>query len=899
MFDTLWAAVPGQRCIAAIKGKKKLHFWFDNNEDAQKKAVELDQDGFNVYFSPSLYDPDSVAKKQTEINPKTHRHFTGRDQTAVSAIPALWLDLDAGEGKDYDSLESALAALNKWVQDNNIPKPTHLVCSGYGLHVYWRLSRLVSHREWLPVAKHLKQACRVGGLAIDPARTADSASLMRVPGTHNRKQRTLAPVKVLGSSDESVDLHAFRAALPMMGPTGSVGSTAVSDEWNTQAKLPPGDAHKIADKCQQMGQIRFHKGKVSEPVWRAGLSVLWRCEDAENLIHAWSVGDERYDADETQSKAEATAGPATCQHFAELNPEGCAGCPFAGNVTSPINLAYAEELPDVISEDDFTRLPGYTVNKSGVYIQPLSDEGGPLTKIADFPIWIEESREVVNPNDPTLSASLLLAWKDIRGVYRQVPISQAKLHDDRQWTTWLADNNLISFVKVTPMRNYISQMHKARFRDKGARTVYSCLGWYDNHNLFVLGRKGVTKDGVVDVAVNIKAKIAELEPTGTLEAWRNATKHFDRPELRPQAFGLLLGFASPLLDLVGKHGGVVVFTGRSGFGKSLSAQAGLSIYSHPEKIFETAESSHGGIGLHMSEHRHIPVLVDEITHMSAQRLRDLIYMAANGAQRTTLTQSRERRNMPTWRLVTMLTSNHSILDRKLSEIEEAHRRRVIEVPVLDRISKTEAAEIFNAITTNYGVAAPPYLQLVMKHKDKIPQLFDLMESTVVGWGYGDPADRFAIWTCAAALLGGLLAYIAGALAFNPVPVVKAIAQQSAEAAADIPEPGDHAKEALLEMLVSESRRICHWTAGKLATTDVFDPVARVSNGVLYVKSSELREVWQKEHIFLPSIRNWVESVGTWGVKKYRLAPGTPPVSCYLFSMEKLGWDVDTLHGDDR
>lgn len=898
MLSTLWAAAPGRRCIVAMRGKKTLHFWFDNNDDATDKAIALDEEGFNVYFSPALFDTERVDQKQKEINPRTSRHYTGREQSTVNYLPALWVDLDAGDGKDYASMEDAFHALQSWVNDHRIPAPTHIVCSGYGLHVYWHLSRLVTHREWLPVAKHLKQACRVGGLAIDPARTADSASLLRPPGTHNRKRGAAAPVRVLGDSGTTVDLHAFRAALPMVGPVGTVEAAPLSNEWDTTVKHPPGDANRIADKCQQMGQVRFHKGKVEEPLWRAGLSIVWRCQDAGTLIHEWSQGDDRYDPDETVAKAEGTAGPATCKHFAEVNAEGCAGCPFSGKVTSPISLAYAEEKPEAVEEGDFIRVPGYTVNSSGVFMQPLGNDGGPLTKIAEFPVWIEEAREVVSPDDPQLKASLLLGWEDVRGHARKVPIPQAKVHDDRQWTAWLADNNLISFVKAAQMRNYISQMHKVRFKEKGARTVYSSLGWYNNRELFVIGKMGVTETGTKDVAVDIKAPIADLEPKGSLDAWKAAINCFNSERYYPQAFGVLMGFAAPLLELVDKNGGVVVFTGRSGFGKSLSAKAGLSIYSHPEKIYESAESSPGGLGLYMSEHRHVPVLIDEVTKMSANRLRDLIYMAANGAVRTTLTQKRERRTMTTWRTITMLTSNHSLVDMKLSDLEEAHRRRLVEVPVLRCFPTKEAETVFGAITSNYGVAAVPYLQFVMKHKDKIPALFTAVEAQIRKWGYTAPADRFAVWTCAAALLGGILAYLAGVFPFNPIPVVKAITRQGARDADEIMVPEEHAKDVLFEMLASESRRVCIWHPGKLATEDVDNPIARIRGDELWVRSKDLRDAWGKEHIFGPSIQDWLEEVASGGVFKRQLAPKTPNVSCYRFDMSKLGWDTNLLKGVD-
>lgn len=894
MFDSLWAAAPGRRCIAAIRGKRKLHFWFDNNNDALIKAKELDAEGFNVYFAPSLFDSELVEKRREEINPKTGNHYTGREQSTVSMIPALWIDLDAGEDKDYETADAAFEAFSKWVSDNKIPNPTQIVSSGYGLHIYWRFPSPVTHREWLPAAKHLKQACRVGGLAIDPSRTADSASLMRVPDTHNHKRGNLAPVRVLADTGTTVDLHAFRAALPMVGPIGTV-TAPVSHEWDTSVRHPPGDAHKIADKCQQIGQVRFHKGKVEEPLWRAGLSIIWRCQDGEKLIHEWSVGDDRYDYDETQEKAENTAGPATCQHFAEINAEGCIGCPFAGTVRSPISLAYAEEVPEA-AEDDFTSVRGYVVNNSGVFMQPLGDGGGPLTKIADFPIWIEDSQEVISPFDPSLKTSLVLGWEDVRGIRRSVPITMAKLHDDRQWVAWLSDNNLISFCKDKPMRNYISQMHKARYKDKGARSVYSSLGWYNDHSLFVFGQKGATIDGLIDVSVDIKSLIAGMEPTGSLAAWKDGMQCLAKPELAPQAFGLLCGFAAPLLDLVDRDGAVVVFAGQSGVGKTMAARAALSIFADStQRIFESATSSDGGIGLHFAEYRHLPVLVDEVTNMHINRLRDLIYMAANGSPRTTLTQRRERRNMASWKTVTMLTSNHSLLDRRLADIEEAHRRRVVEVPVLHKISDEDSTKLYTAIRDNHGVAVGPYIQFLLKHKDAIAKLFPLIEKQISAWGYENSADRFAIWTCSAALLGGILARLAGVIAFDPIPAVREVVQQSAANMNKLMDPEEHARQALFELLASESRRICVWPAGKIASVDVDNPIARIDGEHIFVRSGELRERWQEEHIFLPSIRGWVGRVAEGGkTVSYRLAPGTPQLSCYKFNMEKLGWDSEQI-----
>jgi hypothetical protein len=895
MLQTLWANRPGRRCVVGIRGKKVSHFWFDTTQEAMDKALELDGSGYNVFFSPALFDPSKVEARQAEINPKTGGHYTGREQAAVAALPALWLDMDCGEGKDYANQQEAAQTLAAWCQEGNVPLPTHVVSSGYGLHVYWRLDRPVPHKEWLPVAKHLKQACRVGGLSVDPARTSDAASLLRVPGTHNRKRDGAAEIRTLVDRDETVNLQAFRARLPLVGPIAAVPATPLGSEWDVSVKHPPGDAHRIADKCQQLGQFRFLKGAVPEPQWRAGLSILWRCRDGETLIHEWSAGDERYDAQEAEDKARRTDGPATCGHFSEVNPEGCTGCPHAGNVTSPIMLAYAEDVPEDVAEEDVIRVPGYTVTNEGIFMEPAA-EGGPLTKIADFPIWIEEARELCSAHDQQLRSSLVLAWRDVRSNYHKVPLAQSELHDAKSWVTWLANNNLASFVKGPQLMNYISQMHRARFKKQGARVVYDCLGWYKDHSLFVLGAKGITKDGMEDVIVNSKDPIAELTPKGNLKDWLQGMGTLGKPQYRAHAFALLVGFAAPLLDLAGRNGAVVAFVGRSGFGKTLAARAALSIYADPEKIQESGLITHNALGKYLGQHRHIPTLVDEVTAMPDKRLRDLIYMAANGVEKSSLNQKREKVSAMSWRTVTMLTSNHSIVDRQQKDIEEAHRRRLVEVAVMNGVSREDGRRINAALQDNYGVAVEPYLQLVMKHKDVIPQLFDLVERQVESWGYSNAADRFGSWTCTAALLGGILARVAGVLPFDPMPVVKAVVEDAVSHSDEILSPEEQAHQALFELLTAESKRICVWQPGKLAVDDTDDPIARVRGDLLAVHSRELHAHWDSHYIFRKALSGWLDQVVVKRAKE-RLAPGVPPVHCYLFSLKALGWDYRTLKDD--
>lgn len=109
----------------------------------------------------------------------------------VPAAACLWCDIDGG----MDGVEGAQALLDKAVQSGRLPAPHFVVCSGGGLHVYWRLASPVAlsddetRRRFKDLLKRLCLA--IGGDSYsahaDTSR-ADVASILRVPGTFNRKR---------------------------------------------------------------------------------------------------------------------------------------------------------------------------------------------------------------------------------------------------------------------------------------------------------------------------------------------------------------------------------------------------------------------------------------------------------------------------------------------------------------------------------------------------------------------------------------------------------------------------------------------------------------------------------------------------------------------------------------
>lgn len=144
-------------------------------EEASSLALKYSDEGADVYSACAEY-------------------LTPDNRTAANAVGAwaFWMDIDCGPekaaaGKGYATTELALEAVEDFCKKTGIPKPNDIVESGGGLHVYWRLGTFLPKSIWQEWAKKFKALGKVHGLLADPSRTADVASVLRVPGTLNYK----------------------------------------------------------------------------------------------------------------------------------------------------------------------------------------------------------------------------------------------------------------------------------------------------------------------------------------------------------------------------------------------------------------------------------------------------------------------------------------------------------------------------------------------------------------------------------------------------------------------------------------------------------------------------------------------------------------------------------------
>lgn len=384
--DLLNAVLPpeGWYCIVGLKqeGRPKQIF-VETIAEAEAEIAILVTAEYDVYFACAKYENDE----------------DGRTQKNSKYFKSFWIDIDCGidkdlSGKGYLDQATGLVELKKFCEAVALPTPT-VVNSGRGVHAYWRLTETIGRAEWKPVADRLKALCEEHGFRGDPSRTAESASILRVPETLNFKQDPPLPVSILQLEAETPyeDIKSIIGVLiaPDYIPRQFSAATQAAMS-NRQSRFRTILMKTTEGKgCAQLEHIAINQADIEEPLWRAGLSIAHACVDAEEAIHIISSNHPEYDAAQTERKALSTKGPYTCATFEKLNPEGCLQCPHKGQISSPIQLGseiaaapkdsqIVEETP--AGEKQTFRVPEFPFpyfrgKNGGVYRQGADEDDGP------------------------------------------------------------------------------------------------------------------------------------------------------------------------------------------------------------------------------------------------------------------------------------------------------------------------------------------------------------------------------------------------------------------------------------------------------------------------------------------------------------------------------------------
>ncbi len=337
------------------------HHPFNTLEDMANAVERFDkQAGVTVYHACAAY-------REPFVQVGEKKQF--RTPSNLLAIKSFSIDIDCGPekaaaGKGHPTKNHGAGMVLKFCKDTGFPEPL-IVSSGNGLHCYWLLTTSITADEWKALASSFKAALAHFGVLADPSRTADAASILRPPGSHNKKRpENLKPVRVVRGA-QAVDAGVIVAALSNIINNFDVALTVsvplpvrgiardVNGDLTTHLR-PDVTAYVdgIAAGCNQTKYFGATGCGGNEPLWRAMIGALHMAVDGAAKIHAFSSIDPSYSQAETQRKIDSCIDkPTTCAHIESCNPAGCQGCPSKGKITTPLQLGRIA-VNDAIGTDD-------------------------------------------------------------------------------------------------------------------------------------------------------------------------------------------------------------------------------------------------------------------------------------------------------------------------------------------------------------------------------------------------------------------------------------------------------------------------------------------------------------------------------------------------------------------
>ena len=739
----------GFYCVFASHAteNKRVQNFYTSKDALITAAEQLDKDGFDTYFALATFQTDNSRKADN-----------------AHQLKSFFLDLDCGPDKEYADQSAALSALQKFCDTLDIPKPT-LVSSGRGIHAYWFLSEPISVQEWSQTAEQLKAACAKYNLLADPAVTADAARVLRVPHTHNHKDDTPTEVIQLGSNvlSSPVNLDVFIEYLgdvPIPVPTKHIpaGSNAVMDALLGNRKNVFKDIMvktRSGVGCGQLAYILTKQDEVSEPLWRAGLSIAKFCEDADRAARKISESHHEFSLKDTMDKMHRIKGPYHCSRFDEYNPDICTECSHWGKIKSPIVLG--SRVREATEEDNIVEAPSLELPDTPVntykipsYPEPyFRGANGGIYKRVSLPDGSIDEAQIYHNDlyvdkrlwDKEQGESLVMKLHLPRDGVREFTIPFSAVNSREEFKKEMSHYG-VAIGKMELLMTYTNSWVNELQAQSAAEEAHKQFGWTDDDcELFILGNQAISANQVDfnPPSSQTTALFPSFEPKGTLQDWKDTINFYNRDGFEVHQFVVGSAFGSVLMNLAPVNCAALhLHSKESGVGKTTAMAAAVSVWGRPEDLVLREEDTFN-TKMHRGEIYHsLPLYLDELTEAKAAELSNMAYQLTGGRQRGRMKSSgnAERYRGDAWKLLAVTTGNASIIERisMTKAMPKAEAQRILEVKVDRMFDEVEDKKIQDdflaAVNNNYGHAGKIYIQYILNHMDDVKEILEQVRERV-------------------------------------------------------------------------------------------------------------------------------------------------------------------------
>lgn len=821
----------GYYCVWAnrLSDERKVQKFYESIDAALHAAHSLDGDGYDAYFALGTFEEAGSRKVAN-----------------VKQLRSFFLDLDCGQakydkGEGYLTQADALAALREFCKKLKLPRPT-IVNSGRGIHVYWPLTEPVPRDSWVPMAERFKALCQKEKLVIDPSVPADAARILRVPETHNYKDTPPTPVHIVGAPANTVTFEAFCALLGGDDDDGVLKSPKRYTPREADAMMQALTG-SITNRfktiliktmegtgCAQLGEVVMNQENVSEPLWRAGLSIAKFCVDGEKAIHRISDKHPEYTPARTEDKASQIKGPYLCTRFDEYRPGVCSDCKYWGKIKSPIVLGRevmeADEDDNVVIEKPlgvqnaspikFTipkyPHPYFRGKNGGVFKHTKNAEG----EDKDVMVYFNDLYVVRRLKDPEMGEAVVMRLHLPRDGVREFTLPLTAVGTKDEFRKYIATQG-VAVLNVAELMEYtmrwVNELQFTAEADEAQRQ----FGWVDDAgSAFALGNMMVYADRV-EVNSPSSATVGlfpVFQTRGSMDGWKETMRFYSRTGMEAHQFMVGMSFGSVLMHFQPLNAAAFhLYSKDSGLGKTTGMLAGASIWGDPDLLLMQERDTFNSKMNRAEVYKNLVCYMDELTNTKPQDLSDWAYQLPSGLQRNRMGPKGnvERARGKPWKTLFGTTGNTSMLERiaLYKALPKAEAQRILEYRA-ERVhfaTKDETDQFAAAIKDNYGHAGVVFLQYVMTNLESAKELCEVTQRKLDAAAGLKAENRFWSVLASRTIAGLILAKRAGLIDWQIAPLANWIVRVMQDARSTVGEMATDVESILTDYLAENYNNI--------------------------------------------------------------------------------------------
>ena len=714
----------GFYCVLALGKDRRIQKFYSSVDEVISSANTLDGQGYDTYFGLATFETGESRKVPN-----------------VKSLSSFFLDLDCGVGKDYESQNLAVKDLRAFCEKLSLPKPV-MVNSGYGVHVYWVLQESVSYEEWLPVAQALKDKCIHNNLLADIAVTADAARVLRIPNTYNHKKDTLKSVEFFGAGE--MNLVSFEEFSRLLGGGLMPVPTKMDNQESAfREAMISNSEHsfkniivktKEGKGCDQLKNIIKNQQDISEPLWRAGLSIAKFCTDAKQAVHIMSKNHEDYSEELTEEKVNLIKGPYLCTSFNELNPDICVDCPHKGKISSPITLGKVVKRAGASQEIPKYPEPYFRGANGGVYTQIRSPDGD----VEEYMVYQNDLYVVKRIRDQEIGEAIVMRLHLPKDGIREFTVPLTAVTSKEELRKQLSMQG-IAVLKMDEIMKYtttwVTQLQAQGVADEARRQ----FGWVDEEcESFVLGNEEICKDEIKfnPPSTQTTSLFPSFESKGKLEDWKDTINFYNREGFELHQFVIGTSFGSPLMNFSTINCATLHLVGVTGTGKTTAMLGAMSVWGNPAELIMHERDTYNTKMNRGEVYHNLPLYMDELTNTSGKELSNLAYQLTGGRQRNRMSASSntERYRGKPWKLLAVTTGNASLVEKIgiIKAMPKAEAQRIMECRVkkMQFDTKEETDEFNLQLEKNHGFAGREYIKYIINNKEEVTKVLKTVQQKV-------------------------------------------------------------------------------------------------------------------------------------------------------------------------